>query len=91
MYICIHDLHYIIIDKRYNICYNDYWEKQDMPGKFINRLRVLLAQKAETEKRNITLKEVQRETGIAWTTLQSWANNDVTRYDAPVIKNYAII
>ena len=38
------------------------------------------------ERRNISLKEVQRETGIAWTTLQSWANNKVTRYDAPVIK-----
>jgi putative transcriptional regulator len=56
-----------------------------MPGRLYNRLRVLLAQKAEFEKRNISLKEVQRETGIAWTTLQSWANNDVTRYDAPII------
>ena len=56
-----------------------------MPGKLYNRLRVLLAQKAEYEKRNISLKEVQRGTGIAWTTLQSWANNDVTRYDALVI------
>ncbi|MGV8027085.1 MAG: helix-turn-helix domain-containing protein [Anaerolineaceae bacterium] len=30
--------------------------------------------------------DVQRETGIAWSTLNSWANNQVTRYDAPVIK-----
>jgi DNA-binding Xre family transcriptional regulator len=58
---------------------------KNMPGEIITRFRVLLAQKAETERRNITLKEVQRETGIAWTTLQSWANNDVSRYDAPVI------
>ena len=56
-----------------------------MPGQLYNRLRVLLAKKAETEKRNISLKEVQRVTGIAWTTLQSWANNDVTRFDASVI------
>jgi putative transcriptional regulator len=28
---------------------------------------------------------VQRETGIAWSTLNSWANNQLTRYDAPVI------
>ena len=56
-----------------------------MPGKLYNRFRVLIAIKAETEKCNISLKEVQRVTEIAWTTLQSWANNDVTRYDAPVI------
>jgi putative transcriptional regulator len=29
---------------------------------------------------------VGRETGIAWSTLNAWANNQVTRYDAPVIK-----
>ena len=29
--------------------------------------------------------DVQRETGIAWSTLNSWANNQLTRYDAPVI------
>ncbi len=57
-----------------------------MPGNLYNRLRVLVAQKAEFEKRYISLKEVQRETGIAWTSLQAWANNKVTRYDASVIK-----
>ena len=57
-----------------------------MPGEIITRFRVLLAQKAETERRNITLKEVQKETGIAWTTLQSWAKgNKVTRFDAQII------
>jgi DNA-binding Xre family transcriptional regulator len=56
-----------------------------MPGKIVNRLRVLIAQKAERERRNIPLIEVQRETGIAWSTLQSWANNKVNRYDSPVI------
>jgi DNA-binding Xre family transcriptional regulator len=57
-----------------------------MSAKVYNRLRVLLAHKAEIEGRNISLKEVQRETGIAWTSLQSWANNKVTRYDATVIE-----
>ena len=56
-----------------------------MPGEIITRFRVLLAQKAENERRNITLKEVQIETGIAWTTLKSWTINDVTRFDSPVI------
>ena len=56
-----------------------------MPGKIINKLRVLLAEKAEKEQRNIPLKEVERKTGITWTTLQSWANNKVTRFDEPVI------
>lgn len=56
-----------------------------MTGKVYNRFRVLLAQKAEKEQRNISLKEVQRETSIAWSTLQSWANNKVTRFDIPLI------
>ena len=56
-----------------------------MPGKIVNKFRVLLAEKAEKEQKNIPLKEVQRQTGITWTTLQSWANNKVTRFDAPVI------
>lgn len=57
-----------------------------MPGKIVNHFRILLAQKATKQKQNITLMDVQRETGIAWSTLNSWANNQVTRYDAPVIK-----
>jgi len=56
-----------------------------MPGKITNRLRLLLAEKATREQRNIPLKQLQRETGIAWSTLNSWANNQVSRYDAPVI------
>jgi hypothetical protein len=30
--------------------------------------------------------DVQRETGITWSTLNAWANNQLTRCDAPVIK-----
>jgi putative transcriptional regulator len=56
-----------------------------MTGKISNRLRMLLAEKATLEQRNIALKEVNRETGVAWSTLNAWANNQVTRYDAPVI------
>jgi len=56
-----------------------------MPGKIVNHFRILLAQKATRHQQNIALMDVQLETGIAWSTLNSWANNQVTRYDAPVI------
>ena len=56
-----------------------------MPGEIKNRFRILLAEKADREKRNLSLKEVQRNTRIAWTTLQAWANNEVTRFDESVI------
>lgn len=56
-----------------------------MPGKVVNYFRILLAQKATKQQQNIALMDVQRETGIAWSTLNSWANNQLTRYDAPVI------
>jgi len=56
-----------------------------MPGKIVNHFRILLAQKATKQQQNIALMDVQRETGIAWSTLNSWANNQLTRYDAPVI------
>jgi len=58
-----------------------------MPGKIVNQFRILLAQKATKMQQNIALMDVQRETGIAWSTLNSWANNQVTRYDAPVIQS----
>jgi len=57
-----------------------------MTGKIVNHFRILLAQKATKQQQNIALMDVQRETGIAWSTLNSWANNQVTRYDAPVIQ-----
>ncbi len=57
-----------------------------MVGRVVNRFRILLAEKATRQRQNIALMDVQRETGIAWSTLNSWANNQVTRYDAPVIQ-----
>jgi putative transcriptional regulator len=56
-----------------------------MPGKIVNHFRILLAQKATKQQQNIALLDVQRATGMAWSTLNAWANNQVTRYDAPVI------
>lgn len=57
-----------------------------MSGKIANRFRMLLAQKATREQHSIAINDVQRETGVAWSTLNAWANNQVTRYDAPVIQ-----
>ncbi len=57
-----------------------------MTGRIINRFRMLLAEKATREQHSIAINDVQRGTGIAWSTLNSWANNQVTRYDAPVIQ-----
>ena len=56
-----------------------------MPGRIKNNFRVLLAKKAAREQKNIPLNQVKIDTGIAWGTLQSWANNKVTRFDEPVI------
>ena len=52
----------------------------------INRFRVLLAEKEQREKRRIPLTEVAKETQISWKTLQGWANNDVSRFDAEKIE-----
>lgn len=56
-----------------------------MTGKITNHFRILLAQKATKQQQNIALMDVQRGTAIALSTLNSWANNQVTRYDAPLI------
>ena len=54
----------------------------------VNRFRILLAEKEHREKRHIPLTEVEKGTGITWKTLQAWANNKVTRYDAEKIKAF---
>ncbi|HEY3311208.1 MAG TPA: helix-turn-helix transcriptional regulator [Anaerolineales bacterium] len=50
-----------------------------------NRFAVLLAEKQIHERRNISLAEVSKETGIARKTLYAWENNAVSRFDVPVI------
>jgi putative transcriptional regulator len=51
-----------------------------------NNFGVLLAQKRAKEKKNISLSEVAKETGISRPTLVAWQNNTVTRFDLPVIE-----
>ena len=50
-----------------------------------NHFRALLFRKQQRENRRIPLQEVHRETGIAWSTLQRWDNDDVNRFDTHVL------
>jgi putative transcriptional regulator len=50
-----------------------------------NKFSLLLAEKRMREKRNIPIREISEQTGIARKTLIAWANNDVTRLDARVL------
>jgi putative transcriptional regulator len=51
-----------------------------------NNFGVLLAQKRAKAKKNISLSEVAKETGITRPTLVAWQNNTVTRFDVSVIE-----
>jgi putative transcriptional regulator len=51
-----------------------------------NKFGVLLAEKRANAKRNISLSEVSKETGVSRPTLVAWANNTVTRFDLSVIE-----
>lgn len=60
-------------------------ESIEMRGKVYNRFKVLLAQKEIEENRRISYREIKEETGIANSTLSSWATNTTKRYDATTI------
>ena len=51
-----------------------------------NRLSLLIAEKRIQARRTISIAEIAQDTGIARKTLMAWANNTVTRFDAPVIE-----
>ncbi|RJP51877.1 MAG: XRE family transcriptional regulator [Anaerolineaceae bacterium] len=50
-----------------------------------NRFAVLLAEKRVKERRNISLQEVAKGTGISRQSLYAWENNDVHRFDDVII------
>ncbi len=50
-----------------------------------NRFAVLLAEKRVKERRNISLAEVAEDTGVSRRALYAWENNNVNRFDVPVI------
>ena len=56
-----------------------------MPGKVYNRFKILLAQKEIEVGRRISYKDIKNATGIASSTLSSWANNKTERYDKETI------
>lgn len=50
------------------------------------RLKILLAEKAlRDEKRSYTMREVAAATGLSKDTVTDWANNNVKRFDEPVL------
>jgi len=50
-----------------------------------NRFSELLAIKSRREGRRITNRQVVRETGLLRHTVDSYAKNEVTRYDAHIV------
>lgn len=50
-----------------------------------NRFSELLARKERREGRSISRRKVAQETGIGLSSVQNWATNEVTRYDATQI------
>lgn len=58
--------------------------------KVINRFKVLLAEKEAREERRISYREIQSSTGIATSTLSSWATNRVTKYERQTILAFCL-
>lgn len=56
-----------------------------MAERIRNRLRELMATKGRHEGRRITQRIVAAETGIAKTTIDRYARNEVIRYDEDVL------
>lgn len=50
-----------------------------------NRFGVLLAEKCKQEKRNISLQEVEQQTGISRQALYKWKNNTLDRFESRVM------
>jgi DNA-binding Xre family transcriptional regulator len=53
-----------------------------------NRFSELLARKERKEGRSISRRVVAHETGIGLSSVQNWATNTVTRYDALQITTF---
>jgi DNA-binding Xre family transcriptional regulator len=57
-------------------------------GKLRNRFLTLLAQKEIAEQRRIKINEIVDETGIAFTTIQRWMRNEITKAEGPVLEAF---
>lgn len=56
-----------------------------MPGKIITRFEELREERSKTIGKNLTLEQISKDTGIAYTTILRWAKNYIARYDEIVI------
>ncbi len=57
-----------------------------MAGTIRVKFAQLLAAKKKREKRQISLYEVARATGVKWATIKRWyRGEDIGRFDAPIV------
>lgn len=56
-----------------------------MPGKIVNRLEELREAHSKFIGKNLTLEQLSKDTGIAYTTILRWSKNYIARYDEIVI------
>jgi len=54
----------------------------------LNRVDELIAIKARNEGRGISRRMVAEETGLSLSSVQNWASNNLTRYDAYQIATF---
>lgn len=50
-----------------------------------NRFAILLAEKQISERRTISLSEVEQETGVSRQALHKWKNNSIFRFETRVM------
>jgi DNA-binding Xre family transcriptional regulator len=55
--------------------------KQFMAGRIVNRLAELKREKEQRDGKTITWEHVAEGTGLAYSTVLRWANDNVDRYD----------
>jgi putative transcriptional regulator len=57
-----------------------------MKRKMRNRFLILLTDKERRENRRIKQNEIADAIGISPHTVKSWVQNDVTKYEAPIVE-----
>jgi hypothetical protein len=54
-----------------------------------NRLKILIAEKEVKENRKLTLRIISEEAGVSTNSLTAYNNQDVVRFDAPVLEAFS--
>jgi putative transcriptional regulator len=52
------------------------------------RLKILIAEKEVKENRKLTLRTISEEAGVSTNSLTAYNNQDVVRFDAPVLEAF---